>query len=69
MQLTNKGDPPSVQIDLYNLAELNDLKFKIKMFNTNHQIIFGTSIILGSDRNSLRYLLTLNTSGESGVPK
>ena len=30
MQLTNKGDPPSVQIDLYNLAELNDLKFKIK---------------------------------------
>ena len=69
MQLTNKGDPPSVHIDLYNLAELNDLKFKIKMFKINHQIIFGTSIILGSDRNSLRYLLTLNTSGESGVPK
>ena len=39
MQLTNKGDPSSVHIDLYNLAELNDLKFKIKMFRTNHQII------------------------------
>ena len=64
-----KATPKNILLAEKMQEKKKNLKFKIKMFKINHQIIFGTSIILGSDRNSLRYLLTLNTSGESGVPK
>lgn len=52
-EMTNNGDPSSVQIDLYCLAMANGRKGKMKPYRMTSQMARGTSMTRESARNEL----------------